>query len=260
MSHTIWTQCAASSERIRALEHEVFRVVESQFENSTRKLVDSDDEQRVLEELLERVKPPVPSGPEFEHLHYLLFTPFRYPPLRYGSRFGRTHERGIWYGALERRTCFAETAYYRLLFLEHTKAVIEPLHVDLTCFAVGIRTTRGVDLTAPPFRRYRRQLVSKTSYAVTHELGTDMRAAGIEAFLFPSARDPEHGTNVGLFTPCFAEKDVSTTNMQAWRCIVDRAKVEFRRRLTSRASREQFSFTRDVFLVDGVLPRIATNG
>jgi hypothetical protein len=234
-------------------------VVESQFENSTRKLVDSDDEQRVLEELLERVKPPVPSEPEFEHLHYLLFTPFRYPPLRYGSRFGPKDERGIWYGALERRTCFAETAFYRLLFLEHTKAIIEPLHVELTCFSVSIRTMRGVDLTVAPFRKYRSQLVSRTSYVATHELGTEMRAAGVEAFLFTSARDPEQGTNVGLFTPCFVDKDVSTTNMQAWRCVVDRTKVEFRQRLMAHASRENCSFSRETFLVDGVLPRVAAD-
>src|SRR5207253_10794125 len=67
------------------------RVVEAQFRNSTRKLVDSDDEQRALEELLDaKAKLSVPAG--FEGLHYLLYTPFRHPPLRHGSRFGRSEE------------------------------------------------------------------------------------------------------------------------------------------------------------------------
>ena len=118
MSRSIWMQCAGSSERSLTLD--AWRVVESQYVVSTRKLVDSDEEQRLLEELIDGVKPPTPEGPEFRGLHYLLFTPFRHPPLRYGSRSGTTSERGIWYGSESRHTAFAEVAYYRLLFFEGT--------------------------------------------------------------------------------------------------------------------------------------------
>ncbi|MCV6615090.1 MAG: RES family NAD+ phosphorylase [Cellvibrionaceae bacterium] len=37
-------------------------------------------------------------------------TPFRYPPLAYGSRFGSTLERGIFYASQELATAFAESA------------------------------------------------------------------------------------------------------------------------------------------------------
>ena len=55
-------------------------VVEAQHRNATRRLVDSDAEQELLESLIDRVKPPVPAGAEFQGLHYLLLTPFRHPP------------------------------------------------------------------------------------------------------------------------------------------------------------------------------------
>ena len=92
-------------------------MVESQHLFSTRKLVDSEAEHRVLEELIEGHKPKGERG-----LHFLLATPFRYPPLPHGSRFGTRGQHGIWYGAVEQRTAFAESAYYRLLFLEGTAA------------------------------------------------------------------------------------------------------------------------------------------
>ena len=83
-------------------------MVEAQHRISTRKLVDSDREQAVLEQLLESAKPPVP--PASNLLHYLLFTPFRYPPLPNGSRFGTRWDRGIWYGAETLATAFAEVS------------------------------------------------------------------------------------------------------------------------------------------------------
>jgi hypothetical protein len=230
--------------------------VESQFENSTRRLVDSDDEQALLERLLDRAKPPVPAGPAFDRLHYLLYTPFRYPPLRYGSRFGTRAERGIWYGSQSQRACFAETAYYRLLFLEHSGAHLAPLQVELTCFHVHIETASGVDLTSERFRDCADQLTSRSSYAATHRLGSDMRSAGVHAFLFCSARDPLRGTNVGLFEPCFTRRTVPTTHMQAWRCVVDRDKVELVRRLHAARARDRFTFAREVFLEDGELPAV----
>ena len=75
------------------------RIVEAQHQYATRKLVDSDHEQYLLEQLIDAAKPPKPSESRFADLHYLLYSPFRYPPLPYGSRFGRRFERGIWYGA-----------------------------------------------------------------------------------------------------------------------------------------------------------------
>ena len=66
--------------------NEIWRLVEAQHRVSTMKLVDSPHEQETLEELLDATKPPVPD--ECSHLHWLLFTPFRYDA-RTDSRFRR---------------------------------------------------------------------------------------------------------------------------------------------------------------------------
>jgi len=248
MSSDIWTRCGGSSE-IGPLAADPWRVVESQHQISTRKLVSSDAAQAVLEEILERYKPPLAEG---EGLHYLLFTPFRYPPLPHGSRFGTRQDRGIWYGADELRTAFAEVAYYRLLFLDGTDADLGPLAADLTAFHVPLRTSRGVDLTARPFARFRSSLASKTSYDATQPLGVSMRDAGVEAFRYQSARDVAGGVNVGVFSPrAFASR--RPRGLQTWRSVATPAMVELSRR--DYFERGAFHFERAEFLVDGALPR-----
>src|SRR3954464_14802986 len=84
MSSNIWTRCAGDSE-LRPLRLAPLRVVEAQHQLSTRKLVDTAEEQMLLEELPEMSKPPARAP---SRLHSLLSTPFRSPPLRHGSRFG----------------------------------------------------------------------------------------------------------------------------------------------------------------------------
>jgi len=255
MSRSIWTQCAASFS-FRALSLDAWRVVESQHLTSTRKLVDSDAEQELLEQLVDRVKPPAPVGKKFAQLHYLLFTPFRHPPLRHGSRFGTRSEPGIWYGSKELETGFAEVAYYRLLFLDGTSADIAPVTIELSAFTSALTSKKWADLTRPPFLAHARALTSKTSYAVTHALGREMRAAGVEAFLYTSARAIEKGTNVALFVPAFAKK--SPKKIDTWICTVDRKKVELTEKgfLVGRARR--FTFRRSSFEVRGALPSPST--
>ena len=99
MSSSVWTRCAGDSE-IRLLHASPWRVVEAQHQVSTRKLVDSAEEQALLEEMIDRVKPP-----DLTHgrLHYLLFTPFRYPPLPHGSRFGTRRAEHAWQGGRHRQ-------------------------------------------------------------------------------------------------------------------------------------------------------------
>jgi hypothetical protein len=250
MSSDIWTRCGGSSE-ITTLATDAWRVVEAQHQIATRKLVGSDAAQVVLEEVLERYKPALAEG---EHLHYLLFTPFRYPPLPHGSRFGTRPERGIWYGAEDLRTAFAEVAYYRLLFLDGTDADLAPLATSLTAYHVPVQTTRGMDLTATAFARFRSSLASKSSYAATQPLGTSMRDAGVEAFRYWSARDVAGGVNVGVFSPrAFASR--RPRGLQTWSSVATPAVVELSRR--DYFERGTYHFERAQFLVDGVLPRPA---
>ena len=245
MSSSIWTRCEGRS-RLRRLRGEAWRVVEDQYLFSTRKLVRSDAEQRVLEDLLEASKPAAaPRG-----LHYLLLTPFRYPPLTRGSRLRTRADPGVWYGSREQRTAFAEASYYRLLFLEGTAAAIESLELDLSSFRASFDTTRGVDLTRGPFAAHRSEISSPVTYDHSQPLAREMREAGVEACLFDSAREPE-GVNVAVFAPrAFASRKPSVP--EAWRCVATRGFVEVVKKDVFR--RLSYRFERAQFEIDGKLP------
>jgi hypothetical protein len=251
VSQSIWTQCGGVSS-LRALKSEPWRVVEAQHVLSTRKLVDSADEQQLLEALVDGVKPPVPAEPAFEGLHYLLFTPFRHPPLRHGSRFGTRFARGIWYGAESLPTAFAESAYYRFLFLQGTAATLPRLLLELSAFTVPVATKKGVDLTAPPFDAHARKLTSRTTYRNTQLLGAQMREAGVEAFRFRSARDPSGGMNLGVLQPgAFARK--TPRRLETWICDLTFERAEFSRK-NLLAPAPPLAFHRTGFEVGGKLP------
>lgn len=247
MPSNIWTRCGGRS-NARRLAGRAWRVVESQHLFSTRKLVDSDEEQRLLEQLIEDVKPPSGAPPG---MHWLLFTPFRYPPLRHGSRFGTRRERGIWYGSRTRATAFAEKAYYLLLFLSGTAADLTPLETDVSIFQAGYETSRGVDLTRGPFARYRPLISSATAYEEAQALGRDMRADGVEAFVYTSARDPEAGLSVGLFVAA-ALSSRRPGAPETWRCVATRDGVEVTKEDVFRPA--SFTYPRQTFLVEGRLP------
>lgn len=247
MSSDIWTQCAGPSER-RALRLTPWRVVESQHQVSTRKLVDTLEEQALLEELIDGAKPPAMAN---TRLHYLLSTPFRYPPLRHGSRFGDRHRRGIWYGAESVTTALAEVAYYRLVFLEGTMAPLEYLTGELSAFHVRARTARGIDLTVEPFATHRRAIASPSRYSATQALGRAMRDEGVEMCRYPSARDPEGGNCVAIFAPAVFGRS-TPQGFQRWHCLASRDSVEMTRR--DFVSNEYMVYERRVFLVKQRLP------
>lgn len=247
MSSSIWTRCAGDSE-VRALEVDAWRVVEAQHQVSTRKLVDSNAEQQLLEQLIDSVKPPEPAAPQ---LHYLLFTPFRYPPLRHGSRFGTRDLRGIWYGSLEQVTALAEVAYYRLLFLEGTTADLGAVECELTAFTAIVRTDRAIDLTVAPFDSYRDLLSSPNSYAAAQSLGQDLRAAAVAVVKYFSARATADGINVAVLAPsAFGRRQ--PREFQNWYSVATREYVEFEKRDYFR--RAVHTFPREQFLVGGALP------
>ena len=202
----------------------------------------------MLEDLLEQRKPAHIQSRV--GLHYLLKTPFRYPPLRYGSRFGTRQEAGIWYGSESPRGCFAEVAYYRFVFLEHCAADLSPLSVELSAFRASVASERAVDLLAEPFEDELERIASPTDYSATQALGADLRAAGLEAFRYPSAR-LTGAVNIGLFSPrAFARPE--PYGLQSWYCVADERAVEITRR--SYFERRCERFERTEFEVDGCLP------
>ncbi|HUW27393.1 MAG TPA: RES family NAD+ phosphorylase [Sulfuriferula sp.] len=245
-----WDACLADAKPHR-LSGVLLRLVESQEQVATNQLVGSLDRQAVLEDLLEATKPRRRSGTEA--LHYLLATPFRYPPLKHGSRFGTRSAPSLFYGSLKTSTVLAEAAYYRFLFWY---GMITPpagkLDTQHTLFGAGYRTDRGLQLQAPPFVAHRDVLCSPSDYGASQTLGAGMRAAGIEAFEFISARDPESGINVALFTP-LALSGNDPLFQEAWLCELTGERVRFH----AAHSRAPHEFPIDTFLVAGHLPQAA---
>lgn len=250
MPRDLWKR-NGGGENVRRLGGKAWRVVEGQHVISTRHLVDSAEEQEILERLLETGKPPLPAEPGIESLHYLLSTPFRYRPLRHGSRFASRNERSLWYGSARLRTAFAETSYYRLLFLEGTAADLGPLVLEFSAFRVPVRTGKGVDLCRPPFDALRERIAAPNRYDETQALGAAMREAGVEAFRYPSARDRGGGANVALFSPRAFGASVPETP-EAWTGVADRNGVEFTKK--DFFARRTLRFPREDFLVQGALP------
>ena len=227
-------------------------MIEYQSAIATRTLTDTDAQQALLERLIDQAKPPAP--PTRRGLHYLLATPFRYPPLKYGSRFGGRHEPSLWYGARQVATCLAERAFYLFADWSLSHAPARPIQNRFTAFAASVRTSRGLDLTADAFARHQRALASPTEYADAQATGTRMRAAGIEAFTYRSARDADGGQAVALFTPAaFAKPDVDPTKVQTWALVNDRKQITFVRG-TAAAGGERLTLRRDAFLVGGKMP------
>ena len=178
-----------------AFSGEVVRIVESQEQVATTRIVDNLAEQDLLERMLEENKP----GSLDPGLHYLLSTPFRYPPLRHGSRFGSTLEPGLFYASLQLRTCLQECAYYRFIFwYDMASPPPNPITTQHTVFRVALRSERCVDLQASAYRKLQPQLQSPVSYATSQALGGHLRQEGAQLLIFASARGP--GSNAAAYT------------------------------------------------------------
>jgi len=215
----MWTASALACEA-RAARGVGWRAVEAQHQAATRRLTDSDDEQRVLEEVLESTKPPYPPG--CEKLHYLLKTPFRYgAPRPHGSRFRPAGPgEGAFYAAEAVRTALAETAFYRLLFFE---AMAQPRYptrpVPLTVFAARYRSGQCLDLTRPPLTADRAWWTDPCDYTHTQALAQRAREAGIQVIRYESVRDPQRGANLALLTPA-AFAAARPVREQSWHMMV----------------------------------------
>ncbi|CAM3779875.1 RES family NAD+ phosphorylase [Castellaniella denitrificans] len=244
----LWRECGGER-RIGPIQGLLHRLVESQEHIATLGYVDTLEEQAVLEALLDEAKPSWPAGGEC--LHYLLRTPFRYPPLPWGSRFGRPHEPSLLYGGRDLGATLAESAYYRFVFWfsMDAPAAGDAIQSQHTLFSVGYRTEHGLRLQDPPFDAHRAALADPARYQATQSLGTAMREAGVEAFEYRSARDPAQGLCVGLFTPrALAGK--SPRDMRPWLCQLSAREVAFK----PVGGRAVHTYPLDAFLVDGRLP------
>ncbi len=204
MSLPIWTPAALQSEA-RDSHGGCWRLVEAQHRVSTMKLVDTLDEQALLEDELEATKPPLP--PACTHLDYLLATPFRYGRYPGNSRFRREgYSPGVFYASEAVETAVAETAFYRLLFFIESPATPWPRNaLEFTAFEARYATTHALDLTAAPFAEHDSQWAHPTDYSACLDLADAALKAGIDLIRYRSVRDPQGGANVALLScACFA--------------------------------------------------------
>lgn len=250
MEKSDWAELLARADRTM-LAGLLWRAVESQKEIATRDLVDTLEEQAFLEEMIEESKPALPTGAA--RLHYLLATPFRYPPLKRGSRFGTRLEASLFYGSLAAPTAFAELAYYRFVF---RSGVAEDFPVPLittghTLFSANYELKPGFDLRSPPFAEHAELLTHKSDYHATQALGAAMRGAEAAGFYFTSARCPDAGTNIALFTP---DAFPSTRPVEQYQCYAETSADQVFIRVEGSGSHR---FPRNLFFVDGQLPHPA---
>ncbi|PJD90759.1 MAG: hypothetical protein CK424_08835 [Legionella sp.] len=234
---TLWQTCEGEK-HIVSLNVEPWRIVEAQHISSSRDLVDTVEEHDFLEELLENTKPTIEKNKD-----YLIFTPFRYPPLQYGSRFGQHYEPSLWYGSIDLETAFAEVAYYRLQFFKDTEGQLDYVEIPMTAFRTLLHTERGIDLTRSPFKSHTAKISDKLSYHYSQPLGSAMRSAQIEAFVYFSARTLKKSKNIAAYTPEVfkPKKDQYIHHQQTWTCMANKHMIEFTRLGILKKERLMFS-------------------
>lgn len=227
------------------------RIVENQEQKVTLGLTDSLAEHEVLEELLEGSKPDINTHPRIRKFDYLLRTPWRYPPLKWGSRFGRRFEPSIFYGALSRIALFSEAAYYRLLFVYGMETPFADRVISqFTVFEAMYETNSGMDLTEAPFVRHAAVLRHKSEYLPCQELGSVLREQSIEAASYWSARADGDELNIALFSP----DALRSLKHRKPRHGVSETTLE---RVGFHVDGQRYEFPAAQFMVDGVLPRPA---
>ena len=215
---------------------------------STMTLVDSLEEQTLLEQILEDSKPRLPV--ECQGLHYLLFTPFRYGALYpHGSRFRRAGlTPGIFYASHQVTTAVAEMAFRRLLFYAESPSTPWPANAgDYTAFAVRL-SGKGLDLTRPPLDADAAQWLHPTDYGPCQGLGDTARDAGVKVLRYHSAR--HEGSNIALLS-CSAFRSREPVAHQRWKIHLGPTGV----RAIGELQEHRVEFGREAFARD---PRIAS--
>lgn len=197
----------------------IWRIVENQEQAATRRITRSAAEQSRLEQLLDLNKPAYLPGSE--HLHWLLKTPFRYPPLRHGSRFGTAFQGGILYGSRELLTAMTESAVYLWLFRAAPVKLgpLERISDGRTALHFGVAHHNFSDLTARRANKYRGRISAPDSYAFSQELGSRLRENDTAAIWFHSARTKK-GVNCAVLDPGAIPKDTEP-HQENWQLHLD---------------------------------------
>jgi RES domain len=249
MSSSIWTPAALSSEA-RPLSGTCWRLVEAQHGVSTLKLVDTVEEQALLEQLVEGTKPVLPA--ECQGLHYLLATPFRYgAAYPAGSRFRRAGlTEGVFYGSAEPHTAVSEIVFWRMLFFAESPDTPWPANAaEFTAFQAAFAAKKGLDLAKGRLARDKPLWTHPTDYAASQALADSARAAEIDVIRYLSVRDPQQGINIALLR-CRAFARRRPLKEQTWHIRLSDAGAQ----AICESPRSGITFGRNAFASD---PRMA---
>lgn len=210
-----------------------WRGVEAQHVVSTMRLVDTLEEQAVLEQLLDAAKPPLPAAAAGKHP--LLAGPFRYRP-RHAGRFRRPGGRGVWYGAATLHTACAEVAYWRWRFVTDSEGLSAgEVMTEHTFFAAQVQG-RAVDLLAEPWRRAHAHWAHPDDYTATQALADAAVERGVQWIRYASVRDPG-GVCAAVFDAA-ALTGPDPASLQTWHCRATAGAV----RLISGGQRHEWRF------------------
>jgi len=232
-------------------QQQVCRIVETQEYSGTLSLVDNLDEQSVLELILDDYKPPYAEGSKDRH--YLISSPFRYPPLQYGSRFGSLHEPSYFYASESIESCLAEAAFYRFLLTDGT---IVPYTKTITSkhdlFYVCVLSTTAIDFCKISERTVQEAITHPNSYFASQNIGRHCRDKGATLIRYHSARSEQQGVNVAIDNHSVITSAVPI-NITPYICELDcqQQKVRF-----SAPRTFPVSYTKVQFEVQGEFPNI----
>jgi hypothetical protein len=228
-------------------------MVETQEYAATTSLVDDLEEQAILEQILDDFKPQY--ADETQDLHYLISTPFRYPPLQYGSRFGAITEPSYFYASEAISTCLAEAAFYRFYLIDGTETpfpkVIQSEH---SLFFVQVSSTNTLDLTQIVDSEIQNQLTDPASYSLTQKVGQQARHDGADLLRYFSARSQEQGINVAIDNHTIIQSEKPEDKVE-YICQLDPQTGILR---FSQPRTFPVMFTREQFLVNGNLPLLGS--
>jgi hypothetical protein len=220
MSEDVWSETWFET-GVAGLAMQVWRGVEAQHVVSTMRLVDSGEEQEMLESLLEGSKPPPP--PMKAPMSYLLFTPFRYRP-QHPRRFRRAGTLGVWYGAEVLFAACAEVAYWRHRFILDSAAFLNTeLLTEHTFFQAQVDGS-AIDLINPPWDAAHAAWTHGSDYSATQELADAARDKGVQWICYESVRAPGHRCAVVLDVEALALVAQGITQ-QTWHCKATRESV-----------------------------------
>ena len=221
MSTPAWDHSWIQSQA-KELSMNAFRMVETQYVSATMRLVDTSDEQNVLESMLEQSKPPLPETAI--GLHYLLAAPFRYLP-ETGSRFRAAKRPGVWYGADDVYCACAEIAYWRHRFILDSAGLVKGhINSEHSLYEAAV-AGKAINLLAQPWSKAKALWQHPSDYGETQRLGEVVRSDGNVAWIrYGSVRATGH-ICAAVFDPRSLSMVTAERKWEQWYCHTTHEKV-----------------------------------